>query len=161
MKFIFHIEEICFIHNLEGLFECAKGQYSRLIIPIKSNFELIDSFLYLPKDSFQYSLTEEKVQNLKIKLKFPDKGIIFFDQIKKNFEETYSKYNEIRIKWEEMKAEISKKIEINSFLILINDSVCCDTGKNIAKFQKEGQEDIFFMFTDTLNKKLFYGSSDF
>ena len=141
MKFIFHIEEICFIHNLEGLFECAKGQYSRLIIPIKSNFELIDSFLYLPKDSFQYSLTEEKVQNLKIKLKFPDKGIIFFDQIKKNFEETYSKYNEIRI--------------------LINDSVCCDTGKNIAKFQKEGQEDIFFMFTDTLNKKLFYGSSDF
>ena len=60
------------------------------------------------------------------------------------------------IKWEEMKTEINKKIDINSFLILINDGVSCDTGKTIPKFQKESQEDILFIFTDTLNKKLFY-----
>ena len=42
--------------------------------------------------------------------------------------------------------------------ILFNNSRCCDTGKQIKKFDHEPKSDILVAFTDTLNMNYFYGN---
>ena len=142
---------------MDQLFDLCHGPKSKLLIPNKTNFEFSDEFLYLPNDAFQYTSTKNEATTIEIEIKFEKEAILFINQIKKDFVYTCSKYEEISNKWEEYKKRDLKNLNVNPYLILINDSRCCDTGQQMKKFDKKPKSDIFFVFTDSLNKIYFYG----
>jgi len=134
----------------------ASGKESKLIIPSKINFESIDYFLYIPKDQFK-AIKGSNLKTLGIDIK--NKGnLLFVCQVKKDFTYTCNNYKSICEEWEKSKTKIENMMkEINTFFILVNNSKSVDSGKQVTKFEKAPKDDIFVLFTDTLNSTYFYG----
>lgn len=138
-----------------------------LFRPLQTNYDTLDCLLYLGKGFYSF----DDDQNLN---PFIDKKLntLISFQIKKDWDVTFDKYDEIKEKWQSKKKEINNSIEnwyekqqkinpslinesINHILVIINESICREDSKTRMDFNKTGEKDISYLFTDRINNDYF------
>ena len=162
------IFEIQLFSNTNEVIDFIKSRPNTtgLFRPLKTNYDTLDCILYLGKGLYSFDY-DKNVITLNPYIDEKLNTLISF-QIKKNWDVTFNKYDEIKEKWQSKKTDINNSIEnwyekqkkinlslskepINQILIIINESICREDGKTRMDFNKNGEKNIFYLFTDRIN----------
>lgn len=120
-----------------------------------TNYSVLDSLIFVPKNIFQIKNTKSGVNSLKLKNK-PKQNILICIQIKKDLQVVLDEYSRILDQWKDKKNHLENYYSNCYFLlVLLTQSKQVESGKIKTDF-KHTESDVCILFADKLNSKYFF-----